>query len=122
MEDKISQTTIFFSPTSDAGADTVWRPAVDVYRTRTGWLVKYDLAGVRREDIEVTVAGRRVTIRGIRRDWRLEEGCSHYFMEISYNRFERTLELPCDLEGSCMELEGREGLLLVRLRCQGDER
>jgi HSP20 family protein len=90
------------------------------YRTRTGWLIKYDVAGVKAEDIEVTVRGSQITIRGVRRDWRLEEGCSHYSMEISYNRFVRTLELPCDLEGAEVKIEGREGILLVRLICGGE--
>ena len=122
MQDRINQTPFFFGAAMDVSAETVWRPAVDIYRSRTGWLVKYDLAGVKREDIEVTAAGSCITVRGVRRDWKLEEGCSHYSMEIAYNRFERTLELPCDLEGARIELEGREGILLVRLQCRGDER
>ena len=48
-------------------AEPDWRPPVDIYRTGEGWLVKCDLAGVRREDIQVTAAGRRLTISGVRR-------------------------------------------------------
>ena len=100
--------------------EAFWRPAADVYRTRTGWLIKYDLAGVSSEDIEVTVSGAQITVRGMRRDWRLEDGARHYSMEISYNRFERTLELPCDLTGAEVEIGRREGILLLRLTCQGE--
>ena len=85
-----------------------------------GDALSYDLAGVKRKDIEVTVKGSQITINGFRRDRRLEDGCSHYSMEISYNRFERTLELPGDLEGAQVQLEGRDGILLVRLICQGE--
>jgi hypothetical protein len=36
-------------------------------------------------------------------------------MEISYNRFERTVELPGDLSNAEYQLEAREGLLLVKV-------
>ena len=52
--------------------------------------MKFDLAGVRPEDVMVTVRGRRVSVSGVRRDLMVEEGCSYYSMEISYNRFERS--------------------------------
>jgi HSP20 family molecular chaperone IbpA len=39
----------------------------------------------------------------------------YYAMEIAYNRFERTIELPCDLEHARITVEGREGMLLLRV-------
>jgi HSP20 family molecular chaperone IbpA len=41
-------------------------------------------------------------------------------MEISYNRFERTIELPCALDGAQVHMEAREGILMVRLVCRGE--
>lgn len=121
MPDKLRQMPVVFGAATQVSSETRWRPFADIYRTRTGWIVKVDLAGVKTDDIEVRVHGSQVTISGVRRDWKLEEGCSHYSMEISYNRFERTLELPCDLEGARVQIEGREGILLVRLTCQGEQ-
>ena len=96
-----------------------WQPSADVYRTRNGWLLKFDLAGVRLEDVTVTVQDRRVSVSGVRRDSLVEEGCSYYSMEISYNRFERTIEVPCDLGGAQVSLQVRDGLLLVRMITEG---
>ena len=93
-----------------------WQPLVDVYRTRDGWLIKADLAGVRPEDIELSARGTRLSIRGVRRDWSLEEGCCHYRLEISYSRFERAIDLPENLERAGITSEYREGMLLVRIR------
>jgi HSP20 family protein len=92
-----------------------WAPAADVYRTRRGWLVKFDLAGVRPEDIALTAAGNALTVRGVRRDWVPDEGCRHYRMEIAYNRFERTLELPCDVGRADVSTDYRDGMLLVNI-------
>lgn len=98
-----------------------WEPLADVYRTRAGWLLKFDLAGVRPEDVTVSVSGRRVTVSGVRRDTIVEEGCSFYAMEISYNRFERSLEMPVNLSSAQIAIEARNGLLLVRMITEGNE-
>lgn len=99
-----------------AGTRTsLWRPRADVYRTSEGWLVKLDLAGVRPEDVTVTLSGTTLTVSGCRRDWLVERGWDHLQMEIAYNCFERRLHLPCET-GSCrVSTEFREGLLLVRV-------
>ena len=63
-----------FLPAAAGCGDTHWRPPADVYRTARGWLVKLDLAGVRPGDLALAVRGRRLTVRGRRRDWAVEEG------------------------------------------------
>jgi len=94
-----------------------WSPAADVYKTPDGWLVKFDLAGVRPEDLSVEVRGRQLRVRGTRRDCTVEEGCQYYQMEIAYSSFERTLELPCDLGRANVSTEYRDGMLYVLVHC-----
>ncbi len=99
-----------------------WQPSVDVYQTKRGWLLKYDLAGVCPDEVKLLVQGRRLTLRGTRRDWVAEQqNCCCYRMEISYNRFERTVELPCDLESKPMETEYRHGMLLVHIHTETEK-
>jgi HSP20 family protein len=100
---------------SEAFQETCWQPATDVYQTAEGWLVKFDLAGVRPTEIELGVRGRMLTVSGVRRDWCSAECRNAYSMEIRYNRFARTIELPCNLEQSTLKTEYRDGMLLVRL-------
>jgi HSP20 family protein len=93
-----------------------WQPAVDIYKTVTGWVLKFDLAGVRMEDVHVQVSRRTVTVSGVRRDWMLEDsGCRHYSMEISYSRFQRMIELPDDIQSARMAVDYRDGILTVRI-------
>jgi HSP20 family protein len=108
-----------FLPGAVSARQAEWQPPVDIYRSRTGWLVKCDLAGVRPEDIELIVRENRLTVRGVRRDVMLEEGCSQYRMEISYNRFERTIDFPTDLTNARFATEHREGMLIVRISWEG---
>jgi HSP20 family protein len=109
-----------FLPASSSFREVRWRPAADIYRTGSGWLVKFDLAGVRPEDIAVRVDGRCLIIEGTRRDWLLEESPTYQSLEIAYSRFERCLELPILLERAAIETEYHAGMLLVRIRTQGE--
>ena len=106
--------TLFRSVT-DTYRESCWRPAVDIYRGCHGWLVKFDLAGVRPEDIELGVEGRHLVVRGVRRDLAIVEGQRAYSMEISYNRFERRVEMPCDLAVGMIRSDYRDGMFLVTI-------
>ena len=76
----------------EIGGEGCWCPQVDVYRTESAWLLKFNLAGVQADDVEVVCDNCHMTVRGIRRDWSILEGQQAYSMEISYNRFQRTIE------------------------------
>jgi len=96
----------------------LWQPAADIYRTPTGWLVKYDLAGVRLDEVDVNIGGHELTLSVTRRDSIVEEGARHHSLEISYSRFERTLKFPCSLERAQIALEQQQGMLLVRINME----
>jgi HSP20 family protein len=111
--DTIRRTSVFHAPTGDRG----WVPALDVYQLRDGWLVKADLAGVRPQEVAVRVVGRTLTIAGARHDTCIGEGCALYLMEISYSRFERSIDLPCDPGPADVQTDYRDGMLLIHIRC-----
>jgi HSP20 family protein len=112
---KIRARALFFLPAVESKLPLAWQPQVDIYRTPEGWVVKMDLAGVRPQDVSITVSGSQLRISGVRHDRIVEQGWSHYAMEIAYDRFERTLALPCDLELARITVEGRDGMLLLRV-------
>ncbi len=118
MDDVRWRLRLLFLPALESYRESCWCPRADVHRTRDGWLVKLDLAGVHPEDVQLLVQGRQLTVCGTRRD-SIEEGCDHYQMEIDYSRFERVIELPCDLERARTTVEHQEGMVLVRFRCDG---
>jgi len=91
-------------------------PRADVYRMETGWVVKFDLAGVTPSDVEVVVEGCTILVRGVRRDQFVRRGLRHHSMEISYSRFERSLQLPCEATGAPVTTEYADGLLIVTIR------
>jgi HSP20 family protein len=109
-----------FLPAARSIHEGPWQPPADVYRSASGWLIKFDLAGIRPDEVVVRVSGRCLTVSGCRRDWVTEEGHSHYRMEIAYSHFERVIELPIDLEPARMATDYRDGMLLVRVQTENE--
>ncbi len=104
-----------------ATCERTWQPAVDVYRTRSGWLVKVELAGVEPDDVDVTVQGRSLSVRGLRRDCCLEEDAYPFSMEIAYSEFSRVITFHHDLGDAGVTAEQRGGMLLIRIRTEREE-
>jgi HSP20 family protein len=105
-----------------------WCPAADIYQTTDGWLIKLDLAGINPSELHFNPSelhlecrGNRVVVSGERRDAVATQSVSSYALEISYNRFERSLELPCEIETAQVATEYRDGMLIVRLICASEK-
>jgi HSP20 family protein len=94
----------------------LWCPAADVYRSKDGWIVKVDLAGVQPHDVEVIIDGDLLRISGSRRDGTCGEGVSHYQLEITYSRFEKMIRFPRSIEHASIERDYHDGLLILHLR------
>ena len=91
--------TFHFVRTSSGGkrelsSGTHWVPNTDVYVNETGLVIKVELAGMRREDLELTAEGDVLRISGYRADGCRTRKCSFLVMEINYGAFESTIELP----------------------------
>ena len=95
----------------------LWQPSVDIYKTPEGWKIKFDLAGVRPEDVQVLQADDTLIVRGVRRDSVMTEGWSYYQLEITYSRFERIIKIPCDLSQSEIRSEAVDGWIILHIDC-----
>ena len=107
--------SIFFYTRPQGSQESFWSPRADVYHSKYGWLIKFDLAGVRPEDITTSFDGSRLSVSGIRRDLFVEQGYNSYSMEISYSRFERTIKLFSEKRPASVSTEYRDGMLLVKV-------
>lgn len=79
---------------SDAASESYWVPNTDVYLTDGGLVIKVELSGMRKEDLELTIEGNRLKISGHRPDGCREGKCQFLVMEINYGAFESVIELP----------------------------
>ncbi|MCX6752124.1 MAG: Hsp20/alpha crystallin family protein [Candidatus Nomurabacteria bacterium] len=90
--------------------------AVDVYQTPTDIIVQTMVAGVKPEDLELSIARDIVTISGVREEHRnIDEG-NYFTKELYWGKFSRTLSLPQEVEPEEVEATEKHGLLTIRLR------
>lgn len=89
--------------------------AVDVYQTPSHIIIKAMIAGVRPDDLDVSITRDLVTIRGKRE--RHTEGSSgdYFFQELYWGAFSRTIVLPQEVEIEEAEANEKHGLLTIKL-------
>ena len=90
-----------------------WAPNTDVYVTDDGLVIKVELAGIRREDLEISVEGNRLIINGHRPDCSRGSKCRFLMMEINYGRFESILELPAGYDLGKAKAAYQNGFLRI---------
>src|SRR5678816_37763 len=73
--------------TGGKAVESHWVPNTDVYVTDDLLVIKVELAGMRKEDLELTVEGHRLTITGHRPDGCRAPKCKFLVMEINYGSF-----------------------------------
>lgn len=91
----------------------LWNPAADVYHSSAGWIVKVDLAGVCMDEMEIEIHGSLLTIRGCRKDTHIREGFTYQQMEITYSRFEKSIQFPAPIEGASIRRDYSDGFLII---------
>jgi len=96
--------------------DIGWRPATDVYETADEFIVQVDLAGMRREEIEVVFDDGFLIVKGIRRNI-APPGKKHFHkMEIQVGPFERHVRLPQTVDPQSARASYQSGFLFVRVK------
>ena len=93
----------------------LWNPAADVYQSSDGWMVKIDLAGICSDELEIQISDSMMRISGCRRDTHYREGFVFHQMEITYSRFEKTIQFPAPIEGASLKRDYSDGFLIINL-------
>ena len=99
----------------------VWHPPTDVYETGEVIRVLVEVAGMRRDDLEVSLVGSQLTVRGNRRRIVSGRGTVHR-LEMYYGDFETTVTLPAQVVESGVEAAYEDGVLLITLPIQRPHR
>jgi HSP20 family protein len=91
--------------------EPIWAPALDIEETKDDIVVKAELPGMRKEDIKITLSGDTLTITGERRHETEEKGKTFYRIERAYGKFQRTVVLPSEVDGSKVKAAYKAGIL-----------
>jgi HSP20 family protein len=94
---------------------TAWAPTTDVYEQNGAIVVKAELPGIKKEDIEVTLDGGDLVIRGERKTEQEVKEEDFYRMERTYGTFYRRLPLPAGTKADQIKTTFTDGVLEVRI-------
>ena len=86
-------------------------PKVDIIDRETEIVVKAELPGVAKEDVDVTMTDNSVTIKGRTSHEEKEEKGNYYRSEISRGSFSRTIALPADVTADKAKAIFNDGIL-----------
>jgi|SRR3989339_1806736 len=90
--------------------------SVDVYQTPTDIVVQTMVAGVKPEDLELSIARDIVTIRGQREENRNIDEENYFAKELYWGKFSRTISLPAEVEPEEVEATEKHGLITIKIK------
>ena len=90
-------------------------PAVDLYEEKDDIVVKAELPGMEKDNIEVNLSDNRLTIKGEKKKEEEVQKEGYYRSERSYGSFVRTLELPSEVQTEKVKAAFKNGVLEIRL-------
>jgi len=99
------------APTEEAA----WIPALEMYEKEDKFVVRVEVPGMKKEDIEISVLGDTLTIRGERKAETEVKDEDYYRCELCYGRFSRSITLPSAVQTAKVEATYRDGILEIVL-------
>ncbi|HMO46959.1 MAG TPA: Hsp20/alpha crystallin family protein [Rubrivivax sp.] len=110
----------FFAPAAQSGADSPRSPALDVSESESAYTVKLDLPGVAKEDVKVSIDGRRVSVEAqTRKDEEKKEGDRVVYRERSVSSFARSFTLAAEVDQAASNAKLDNGVLTLTLAKRG---
>ncbi len=122
MDDSSDTETVQTKPTSKQASEPWYEEAqeegqltIDVYQSPTEIVIKSMVAGVKPEDLDISITRDMVTIKGKRETDRFVKDEDYFHQELYWGSFSRTIMLPAEIDVEESEAIEKHGLLIIRL-------
>jgi HSP20 family protein len=91
-------------------------PKVDILDKENSVLIRAEIPGMKKEDIDISLSDTTLTLRGESKEESEEKGKDNYYRrETSSKSFSRTLSLPCDVQSSDAKASFADGVLEINI-------
>ena len=98
----------------DSGRELV-APALDIYEEKDDIVVKAELPGMTKDDIKVDISDTHLTLKGEKKKEEKIEEEDYFACERSYGAFQRSVELPKNVQADKVKASFKNGILEIRL-------
>lgn len=92
-----------------------WNPALDVRENKENFVVRVEVPGMKKEDIDVSLVDGTLTISGERKQETEHKGTEVHRSERFYGRFERSIALPAAVASDRIGAQYKDGVLTITL-------
>jgi HSP20 family protein len=99
----------------------LWAPRVEAVQKGDRFIVRADLPGLKKDDVQVELGENAVTIRGERREQHEEEREGYYHSERQYGQFYRSIPLPEGIIAESAQASFRNGVLEISMQAPPTE-
>jgi len=94
---------------------STWGPALDLFEDKDSLVVKMELPGMKKDEIEVCLHDGMLNISGERKSDDNFKGAQKHRAERFYGRFQRSMALPLPVNGEQVKANYTDGILTVTL-------
>lgn len=98
-------------PTEEVG----WSPPIEMYEKADKFVVRAELPGMKKEDVEISLVGDTLTISGERKPVAEVKDEEYHRCELCYGKFSRSITLPSAVDAAKVEATYENGILLISL-------
>jgi len=92
-----------------------WSPSLDISETKDNLIVKTEIAGANPKDVNISISGDVLTIKGEKKEEKEEKEENYHLMERSYGSFSRSVKLPVEVDQNKINANYKNGVLKVTL-------
>lgn len=100
---------------TDYSEDAEGQLTIDVYQTESDVVIKSTIAGVKPEDLDVSINNDMITIKGERKNEERVSTENYYYQECYWGSFSRSVVLPAEVIAEKIEASLKNGILTIRL-------
>jgi HSP20 family protein len=90
-------------------------PALDIYEQKDALIVKAEIPGLTKDELDITLDGSTLTIRGEKKKEEQVKEEDYYRCERSYGAFSRSIDLPVAIQTDKVNASFKNGVLEIRL-------
>jgi len=94
---------------------TEFMPRMEMYEEKDGLVIRTELPGVRKEDLNISITGDVLTLKAEKKQEEVTEGRDYYLCERSFGQYSRSVSLPFAVDTGKVEATLENGLLEIRL-------
>jgi HSP20 family protein len=115
LQDELNRLFDFSVPSRDSGLFSGWSPALDLYDDKENLVVKVELPGMKKEEIEISIHDGVLSVSGERKHETEKTEGQSFRSERYFGKFQRSVSLPTAVDSDKVKAAYKDGVLTVTL-------